>query len=141
MNPKSTISGRRAPFCHQCHFTDHRHFGRRSAVLKSAMSDEKTKPDALGEDRRLEILKDRLDAVHSAEEERNRSSGPVTDESYRLGNRVLAELIGGIGGGAFLGWIIDRFAGTSPKGLLGLMGLGIVASFVNILRMSMRKPD
>jgi ATP synthase protein I len=54
---------------------------------------------------------------------------------------VLAELLGGVAGGALLGWINDRFAGTGPRGLLIVIALGIVAALVNIIRISNRKPD
>ena len=57
-----------------------------------------------------------------------------------MGNRVLAELLGGIGGGAFIGWVIDQFAGTTPWGLLVVMFLGIIAAFRNIIRMSSQRP-
>ncbi|WP_310530476.1 AtpZ/AtpI family protein, partial [Novosphingobium sp.] len=55
--------------------------------------------------------------------------------------RVLAELIGGIGGGAFIGWVIDHFAGTSPWGLLVVMFLGIIVAFRSIIRMSAQRPE
>jgi ATP synthase protein I len=58
-----------------------------------------------------------------------------------MGNRVLAELIGGIGGGAFIGWVIDRVAGTSPAGLLVVMALGIIVAFRNIIRIANKRPD
>ena len=58
------------------------------------------------------------------------------DAGYRLGNRVLAELLGGMIGGALIGWVIDRFAGTSPWGLLVMLFLGIIVAFRNIIRIS-----
>jgi ATP synthase protein I len=64
-----------------------------------------------------------------------------TDANYRMGSRVLAELIGGIGGGALLGWVVDHFVGTSPWGLLVMMALGIVVAFRNIIRMSGQRLD
>ncbi len=76
------------------------------------------------------------------EDERSRTAaGAETDANYRMGNRVLAELLGGIGGGAFIGWVIDHFAGTSPWGLLVVMFLGIFVAFRNIIRISNRRPD
>ena len=54
---------------------------------------------------------------------------------------VTVMLAGGIGGGALIGWVIDRFAGTSPWGLLVMMFLGIIVSFRNIIRISSRRPD
>jgi ATP synthase protein I len=58
-----------------------------------------------------------------------------------MGSKVLSELIGGIGGGALIGWVIDHFAGTSPWGLLVMMFLGIIVAFRNIIRISSRRPD
>ena len=63
------------------------------------------------------------------------------DANYRMGNRVLAELIGGLAGGAFIGWVIDQFAGTSPGGLLVMLFMGVVVAFRNIIRISSRRPE
>jgi ATP synthase protein I len=59
-----------------------------------------------------------------------------TDGGYRAGNRVLADLIGGITGGLFLGWVIDQFAGTRPWGMVVMMFFGIFVAFRNIVRQS-----
>ncbi|MFP5395934.1 MAG: AtpZ/AtpI family protein [Alphaproteobacteria bacterium] len=106
------------------------------------MNDEKPAREPIGEDARIDALEARLAAARERELERNKPvGGAEADANYRLGNRVLAELIGGIGGGAFIGWVIDRFAGTSPWGLLVVMVLGIVVSFRNIIRMASQRPD
>lgn len=101
------------------------------------MSDEQPAQDPIGEDARIDALEARLKAAREREEERNKPTGTIeADANYSAGNRVLAELLGGIGGGAFIGWVIDRVAGTSPWGLLVVMALGIIVSFRNIIRMS-----
>lgn len=106
------------------------------------MNDEPPARDPIGEDARVNALEARLKAAREREEQRNKPSlGTEADANYRLGNRVLAELIGGIGGGAFIGWVIDQFAGTSPWGLLAVMALGIIVAFRNIIRISSRRPD
>lgn len=106
------------------------------------MNDEKPAREPIGEDARIDALEARLAAAREREAERNKPvGGAEADANYRMGNRVLAELIGGIGGGAFIGWVIDRFAGTSPWGLLVVMVLGIVVSFRNIIRMASQQPD
>ncbi|MBM3595021.1 MAG: F0F1 ATP synthase assembly protein I [Alphaproteobacteria bacterium] len=106
------------------------------------MSDEPNARDPVGEDKRIDALEERLKAAQEREEKRrNPAAGVKADENYRIGNRVLAELIGGIGGGAFLGWVIDHFARTSPWGLLVAMFLGIIVAFRNIIRISNRRPD
>ena len=106
------------------------------------MSDEPNARDPVGEDVRVGALEERLKAAQQREELRKKpQKSAETDENYRIGNRVLAELIGGIGGGAFLGWVIDHFAGTSHWGLLVVMLLGIVVAFRNIIRISNRRSD
>ena len=105
------------------------------------MSDEPTAREPIGEDARIDALEARLAAAREREEQRNKPvGGAEADANYRMGSRVLAELIGGIGGGAFIGWVIDQFAGTSPWGLLVVMFLGIIVAFRSIIRMSSQRP-
>ena len=106
------------------------------------MNDEPPARDPIGEDARIDALDARLKAAKEREVQRNRPQGTVeSDASYRLGSKVLAELLGGIGGGAFIGWVIDQFAGTAPWGLLAVMSLGIIVAFRNIIRMSSQRPE
>ncbi len=106
------------------------------------MNDEKPGREPIGEDARIDALEARLAAAREREAQRNKPvAGAEADANYRMGNRVLAELIGGIGGGVFIGWVIDRVAGTSPWGLLVVMILGIVVSFRNIIKMSTPRSD
>ena len=95
-----------------------------------------------GEDARIGALEARLAAAKSREEARGKPTGGVeADANYRMGSRVLADLIGGIGGGAFIGWVIDHFAGTTPWGLLVMLALGTFVAFRNIIRMASRPPS
>jgi ATP synthase protein I len=107
------------------------------------MSGEPTGPNPIGEDARIGALEKRLAAAKEREDERNRPAAQAqgTDANYRMGNRVLGELVGGLVGGAFLGWVIDQFAGTSPWGLLVMLFMGVIVAFRNIIRISSRRPD
>ena len=106
------------------------------------MNDEPSARDPIAEDARIESLEKRLQAAKEREEERNRPApGTGTDANYRMGSKVLSELVGGIGGGALIGWVFDRFVGTSPWGLLVMLFLGIIVAFRNIIRISNRRPD
>jgi ATP synthase protein I len=105
------------------------------------MSEEESGREPIGEDARIDALEQRLQAAREREDQRNRPQVQGADENYRLGNRVLAELLGGIGGGALIGWVIDRFVGTAPWGLLVMMFLGIIVAFRNIIRISNRRSD
>jgi ATP synthase protein I len=106
------------------------------------MIDNPDARDPVGEDARFDALDERLRAARKQEDKRTKPvAGAEADENYRAGNRVLAQLLGGIVGGVFLGWVIDHFAGTAPWGLLVMMFLGIFVSFRNIIRMSNRRSD
>lgn len=100
------------------------------------MSDEQPGRTKLDEDKRIDALQERIDKASHKEEARTKPRGGEVDGNYRLGNRVLADLLGGIGGGALIGWVLDRFIGTSPWLLLVFMFLGIVVAFRNIIRIS-----
>ncbi len=106
------------------------------------MNDQPSEIEPIGEDARIDALDKRLKALRELEDQRTQpKAGGETDANYRLGNRVLAELIGGLAGGAFIGWVIDQFAGTSPGGLLVMLFMGIVVAFRNIIRISSRRPE
>ena len=100
------------------------------------MSDEKPAREPIAEDARIDALETRLKAARERENERNRPQVPATDANYRSGNRVLADLLGGILGGLVIGGTIDYFAGTSPWGLLVMLFLGIGVAFRNIFKMA-----
>ena len=63
------------------------------------------------------------------------------DGGYSLGNRVLSAMIGSLVGGALIGWVIDRLAGTAPWGLIVMLFLGIGVAFRQIIRMAGERPE
>lgn len=92
--------------------------------------------EPLTEDARLNALDERLRRAKADEAVRAGEDRVDNDKNYRLGNRVLAELIGGMIGGGLIGWVLDRLFGTSPWLLMVLLFLGIVSAFRNIIRIS-----
>jgi len=99
--------------------------------------------DPIAEDERIKSLTERLERAEEVEKVRTGADqkGGHGDKNYRLGNRVLAELIGGLAGGALIGWVLDRFIGTSPWLLLVFLFLGIIVAFRNIWRISTKRPE
>ncbi len=51
-----------------------------------------------------------------------------------MGYRVLGELFGGILGGLGLGWVVDRFAGTGPWGMIVGVLAGLVLAVLLVVR-------
>ena len=86
----------------------------------------------------MRSLDERLAHAEAAEAHRTGAGRTDATESYNLGNRVLAELLGGMIGGAVIGYVLDRLCGTSPALLLTLLFLGIGVAFRNIIRLSRR---
>jgi len=65
----------------------------------------------------------RLEAAEAAQA--RRTSGDAHN-AMAQGYRFLGEVVGGVLMGAGLGWLLDRYAGTQPIGLVGglLIGTG-----------------
>jgi len=105
------------------------------------MAETEPGQDPIAEDARIRSLEERLKRTEAVEQARTGTTQTGTDDNYRLGNRVLAELVGGLAGGALIGWVLDRFIGTSPWLLLAFLFMGIVVAFRNIIRISTKRPD
>lgn len=75
-------------------------------------------------DKALASLDQRLGAAEAAQA---RKVSPDTHAAMAQGYRFVGEVVGGVLGGVGLGWLLDRFAGTRPWGVIG--GLLIGAGF------------
>jgi ATP synthase protein I len=61
--------------------------------------------------------------------------GPTTDASAMArGFRLSTELVAGVLVGAGIGWLIDRWVGTRPLGMIVFLLLGFVAGVLNVMR-------
>jgi ATP synthase protein I len=58
----------------------------------------------------------------------------ATASGYAKGFRLSSELVAGVVVGAGLGWLIDRWFGTSPWGLMIFLLLGFTAGVLNVMR-------
>ena len=102
------------------------------------MAEYESGPDPLGDEARLRSLDERIAQAQGAEAHRTGAGKTDATESYDLGNRVLAELLGGMIGGAAIGFVLDKVFHTTPAFLLCLLFLGIGVAFRNIIRLSKR---
>lgn len=103
------------------------------------MAEIESGPDPLGTDPHPQSLDERLRRAQAAESTRTGAGKrQQADPGADLGNRVLAELLGGMIGGAAIGFVLDKVFHTSPAFLLTLLFLGIGVAFRNIIRLSNR---
>ena len=89
-------------------------------------------------DARLESLDQRLDQLQRREAEK--TAAAEDDAGNRAGRLVVNQLIGGPLGGGIVGWVLDRWFGTAPWLMLGLMFIGFAGGFINVIRISNKPP-
>ena len=91
------------------------------------------------EDARLDSLEQRLERAQAKEAERT-GQAPKADANEQLGQRVLSYLLGGLLGGALIGWVLDKVFGTGHLLLVIGLVLGTVGGFWSIIKMANRRP-
>lgn len=99
--------------------------------------DETEEASKLPPDARLESLDTRLD--HARRREAAKAARVQDDPSYRVGQLVLSQLVGGPLGGGIVGWLLDRWLGTKPWLMLILMFLGFAGGIYNVFRISSKR--
>ncbi len=87
--------------------------------------------------RRFDRLSRELDSERREQTEAERKP-PSGATGYAAGFRLASEFVAGVLVGAALGWGLDRFAGTSPWGLIGFLLLGFAAGVLNAIRVASR---
>lgn len=90
-------------------------------------------------DDRLDSLERRLEQAQRDEMVRT-GKAPPADANEQLGQRVLSYLIGGLAGGALIGWLLDGWFGTGHLLLIVMMVLGTVGGFWSIFKIANRRP-
>ncbi len=93
------------------------------------------------DDPRLSALDERLREVRHREALKTGQGAPDAERGYSQGNKVLSALIGSLVGSALIGWLIDRWFGTEPWGLIVMLFLGIAVAFRQIIRISGERSD
>lgn len=83
---------------------------------------------------RRERLAERLEAHRPKDEARPDGIRSTTAGSMAEGLKLASEFVAGILVGAGIGYLIDKFAGTKPFGLIVFLLLGFVAGILNVLR-------
>jgi ATP synthase protein I len=103
---------------------------------KQGQGDRKNPPDdeaALSA--RLQSLGKRLETA-SRTYENDAGPRPATADAsgFARGFRLSTELVAGVLVGALIGWLLDRWLGISPWGLIVFLLLGFAAGVLNVMR-------
>jgi ATP synthase protein I len=80
----------------------------------------------------------RLDADLASFESRRRKASAGESGGAVVGYQMLGQMLGGVLGGLGLGWLIDRYAHTSPWGLVAGLLVGAVLSISSTIRLASR---
>ena len=93
-------------------------------------------PDEAALRARLKRLGERLGHVHSDRPSESISGQPPTADPSAIarGFRLSTELVAGVLVGAGVGWVIDRWLGISPWGMIVFLLLGFAAGVLNVMR-------
>jgi ATP synthase protein I len=103
------------------------------------MDDETGQEPKSPQDARLDSLEERLHRAQVRETERT-GQAPKADANEQLGQRVLSYLLGGLLGGALIGWLLDSWFGTGHLLLVAGLVLGTAGGFWSIIKMASRRP-
>jgi ATP synthase protein I len=110
--------------------------------------DESSERENEGLRARLDKLSNALDAQQRDARKSSGASGLGQDapspgsigNAMSLAFRVLSEFVAAVIVGAFLGWWIDRLAGTTPAFLVTFLLMGAAAGFWNVYRIAIKPP-
>jgi ATP synthase protein I len=103
--------------------------------------DEPRQDPGLPEDARLRSLDRRLKQAQAQESARTGTDRRARPKGQAQGSRILADLFGMPFGSALIGWLIDRWFGTTPIFLLALLFLGFCGAIWNVYKISKQRPE
>jgi ATP synthase protein I len=84
---------------------------------------------------RLQRLGEGLARQRAVETSKDASENrAATASGYAKGFRLSSELVAGVIVGAGLGWLVDRWFGITPWGLIIFLLLGFAAGVLNVMR-------
>jgi ATP synthase protein I len=83
---------------------------------------------------RLQRLGERLANANRPSENGSGPRQAANASAFARGLRLSTELVAGVLVGALIGWLLDRWLGISPWGLIVFLLLGFAAGVLNVMR-------
>ena len=83
---------------------------------------------------RLQRLGDRLATARRPSENDTGPRKTADHSAMARGFRLSTELVAGVVVGALIGWLLDRWLGISPWGMIVFLLLGFAAGVLNVMR-------
>jgi ATP synthase protein I len=83
---------------------------------------------------RLQRLGERLEQANRPSETGSAARQPADFSGFARGLRLSSELVAGVAVGALIGWLLDRWLGISPWGMIVFLLLGFAAGILNVMR-------
>lgn len=90
---------------------------------------------------RLRHLGTRLGSTQPGKDETSRARPAADPSAMARGFRLSTELVAGVLVGAMFGWLLDRWLGISPWGLIVFLLLGFAAGVLNVMRAAGIAPE
>lgn len=98
-------------------------------------SDSGASPNEVGDlESRRERLADALAAKSGSRAGSSKDAGSSGSTGFGQALKLSSEFVGGVLVGAGIGYLLDRFAGTAPWGMIVFLLLGFGAGVLNVLR-------
>lgn len=95
---------------------------------------EQTPDDEAALSARLQRLGERLATASRPSENGSGPRRAADASAFARGFRMSTELVAGVLVGALIGWLLDRWLGISPWGLIVFLLLGFAAGVLNVMR-------
>ena len=95
---------------------------------------EKLPDDEAALSARLQRLGDRLATANRPSENVTGPRSAADASAIARGFRLSTELVAGVLVGALIGWLLDRWLGISPWGMIVFLLLGFAAGVLNVVR-------
>lgn len=92
-------------------------------------------------DARLKQLGSSLDRYHGDRADEEKKKGLADNSGMAYGLKIGAEFVSAVLVGGMIGWVLDRWLGTIPFGLIVFLMLGFAAGVLNVMRATGKVSD